>query len=130
MRASYDAQVRVLQVLNGQTVEVSASLIRGPDAAVHLGTHDGHDIVGFLVVGGSAFLPLGKRGYDPDTDTLTIGTATDDPDLVTENGDFIGYWEVDKLDAKGFRDSIGVALRNASVHLAPVLASFPESSGF
>ena len=37
--------------------------------------------------------------------------------LVTENGDIVGYWVPDELDPSEFMDPIGVALRNASVHL-------------
>ena len=68
----------------------------------------------------STYLALGIRGYDPDTDTLTMGNTTTDPDLITENGDLIGYWRVDKYDPGDYRHPIGVAIRRASVHLAKV----------
>ena len=55
-----------------------------------------------------------------DTDTLTVGATTDDPTLVTENGDLIGYWERDVDDPNGIADPIGFALRRASEHLASI----------
>ena len=125
MKATYDVESDVLRVYSGQRSAEGASFLRGPDAAVFLGTEGGHDVVGFLVLGASAYLPLGE-GYDAGSDTLTIGETTDVPELVTENGDFIGYWEVDVLEPDGFRDPIGVAIRRASEHLAPVLAALQQ----
>ena len=125
MKATYDVEGNVLQVLNGQAIADTASLLRGPDAAVHLGTAEGHDVVGFLVVGATAYLPFGL-GYDPDSDTLTVGETTDEPELVTENGDLIGYWAVDEQEPDGFRDPIGFAIRRASEHLAPAIAALPQ----
>lgn len=128
MQATYDAEVDVLRVWNGQEIADTASLLRGPDAAVHLGTLEGHDVVGFLVIGASAYLPFGL-GYDADNDILTIGEVPDDPTLTTENGDLVGYWEVDEQEPDGFRDPIGLAIRRASKHLAPALASLLQMIG-
>ena len=66
------------------------------------------------------YIPLGL-GYDSETDTLIMGTKTNDPTLITETGDFIGYWKLDEDDSNGARDPIGVALKHASKHLAEVL---------
>ena len=125
MRVSYDTENDVLRVWNGQKVADTASLLRGPDAAVDLGTHAGHDVVGFLVIGASAFLPF-RVGYDVESDTLTIGETKDDPDLVTENGDLIGYWEIDEVEPDSFMDPVGFAIRRASEHLAPAIGALPQ----
>lgn len=122
MRVTYDQEVNVLGIMTDTPEAMCASLLYDPGIAVSLATEDGHDIVGLEVLGASAFIPLGNRGYDAQTDTLTMGRTTGDPDLITENGDLVAYWQVDEEDPEGFRDPIGVAVRRASVHLAKVSA--------
>ena len=51
---------------------------------------DMRHIVSIEAWGASAWLPLGKRDYDPETDTLNIGVAGRDDVEVTENGDASG----------------------------------------
>ncbi len=125
MRVTYDPEVDALRVWTGQKAVDGTSLEREFGTAVYLGTADGHDVVGFEVLGASVYLPLGL-GYDVESDTLTIGETTDAPGLVTENGDFVGYWEVDEHEPDGFRNAIGVAIRRASEHLLPALATLPQ----
>ena len=122
MRIIYDREVNVLRVITETPDAVSASLLYDPGIAIDLATEEGHEIVGITVMGASAFIPLGNRRYDADTDTLTMGRTTGDPDLITENGDLVAYWQVDEEDPDGFRDPIGVAIRRASVHLGKVSA--------
>ena len=99
---------------------VSASLLDDPGIVLDLSTEDGHEVAGVEILGISAYVPLGKNGYDADTDTLTMGRTTTDPELITQIGDLIGYWHADKHEPGGYRDPIGVAIRRASVHLAKV----------
>ena len=72
----------------------------------------------------SRFLPLrAERGYDADTDTLTLG---DKPERgadyrVVDNGDFVSYRQW--FDDGSEWDVVAVDLRRASVHLAPALAA-------
>ena len=101
MRVSYNEVDSVLHITTGKRAVDGASFLRGPDAAVLLGTLGGHDIVGLIVIGAAAYLPLG-RGYDAERDILTIGETTDDTALITETGDFVGYWEVDASEPDGF----------------------------
>ena len=71
------------------------------------------------------FLPLGaERGYDANTDTLTLGHKPDANYRVVENGDFAGYWQ--ECDGGRYWDVVAVDLRRASVHLAPALAALPQ----
>ena len=116
----------VLRIRNGQQIADTAGFLRGPDVAVHLGTMKGHDVVGLVVIGASAYLPL-ALGYDAESDVLTIGETTEARALMTENDDFVGYWQVDEEDPDGFRHPIAVAIRRASVHLAKVVAALPQS---
>ena len=122
MRVSFDKDADILYVTTGQREATAASLLREFGTTVILATEDGCDVIGFEVLGGSAYLPLGP-GYDADRDTLTIGETTCDPDVTTKNGDLIAYWEVDSDEPDGMKDPIGVALRQASKHLASVLDS-------
>ena len=122
MRVRYDQEFDVLSIMTDTPEAICASLLDGPDIAVSLATEDGHDVVGVEILGVSAYLPLGNSGYDAETDTLTMGRTVSEPELITRNGDLVGYWQVDKYDADGFRDPIGVAIKRASVHLANVSA--------
>ena len=122
MRIVCDHEANVLRVISDTPDAVSASLIDDPGIAIELATEEGHEIVGFTVMGATAFLPLGNRGYDAETDTLTMGRTTGDPNLITENSDLVAYWQVDEEEPDGFRDPIGIAIRRASVHLAKVSA--------
>ena len=75
----------------------------------------------------SRFLPLdAERGYDADTDTLTLGDKPDADYRVVENGDFAGYWQ--ECDGGRYWDVVAVDLRRASAHLAPVLAALPQAA--
>ena len=80
------------------------------------------DITRMRVLHVTDFLPLDtRRGYDADTDTLTLGDKPDSDCRVVENGDFVGYWQ--ECDDGKYWDVVAVDLRRASVHLAPVLAA-------
>ena len=73
------------------------------------------------------FLPLDpERGYDADTDTLTLGDKPDaDADYrVVDNGDFVSYrqWFGDGSEW----DIVAVDLRQASKYLAPALAALSQ----
>ena len=126
MRVTYDEEADVLYFYYPDCIQGAAEVFRrGPDVAVFPDLPHGYGITAVEVLGGSAYLPLGN-GYDADLDILTIGETTDDPALISENGDFVGYWEIDEDDPEGARDSIGVAIRRASIHMAQVSASFEE----
>lgn len=128
MRVNYDRQSNVLHLTEGTPAATGASFLDDSGIVLELATGDGHDIVGVIVVGASAYLPLGERGYDAQTDTLLLGSKTDDPALITESGDFVGYWQVDELEPDGFKDPVGVAIRNASTHLTAACAALPAQA--
>ena len=123
MKANYDVEADVLSLTTGIEPATSASLLDDPDIVVDLAEADGHDIVGLAVMWASAYLTL-KKGYDPETDTLLLGTKNAQPHLVTEHGDFIGYWQVDEDEPDSFMDPVGVLIRNASKHLAQVNTNY------
>ena len=123
MRVRYDPEVDALRVTT-ETPEAVCESLWDPehhDVVVDLAAEDGLDIVGLDVMWASIYLPLGKRGYDAKTDTLLMGRATTEPELISENGDIIGYWERDKDEPDGCLNPIGVAINRASVHLGRVV---------
>ena len=87
---------------------------------------DSYEAVGLEVFAISAWLPLGKRGYCAETDTLTFGHGTETATVVAENGDLVAYWRPDQYDP-GDTVAVAVDLRNASKHLAPVIAAMPQA---
>ena len=121
LRLIYDRDVDVLSLETGQKGATSSSVLGLEEVVVDLATEDGHDVTGLMIMGAQAYLPLGTRGYDAGSDTLTLGVAIGDPDLITENGDLVAYWQPDKVEPEGFMHPIGVAVRNASRHLSPML---------
>lgn len=83
---------------------------------------DSYEAIGLEVFAISSWLPLGKRGYCEETDTLTIGRGVETATVVAENGDLVAYWAPDEYDPADLVP-IAVDLRNASKHLACVIAA-------
>ncbi len=121
LQATYDREVDVLRLFTGEKGATSTTLHEQDSLVLDLAARDGHYIVGIEVIGASSYLPLGKRGYDVKTDTLTLGTINGSS-LVAENGDIVSYWQgyEDALDS--IRVPIGVAIQRASKHLAGILS--------
>ena len=77
------------------------------------------------VHGAARFLPLdAERGYDASTDTLTLGDKPTDDYRVVDNGDFVSYRQW--FDDGSEWDVVALDLRQASAHLAPVIAALPQ----
>ena len=120
MRVRYDQKVDALRITTGTPEAISESLWDAVhhDIVIDLAAEDSCDIVGLDVMRASVYLPLGKKGYDPESDTLLMGRATSEPELITKNGDIVGYWQIDDDNPDGIPNPIGVAIKRASVHLA------------
>ena len=112
LKTLYDDEVDVLHLSTGVTGATSASLYDFPDVIVDLADDEGRHVVAVEVIGASAYLPLGRHGYDREQDALTMGDVASDPACVTVHGDIVTYWQ-EQADA----DPIGVTLRQASKHL-------------
>ena len=83
----------------------------------------GYKPVAIEVMFVSDLIPLEANGcYYSETDTLVIGDAEGSTTLVEENGDLIAYWLSEEDDPDDL-SLTAVALRRASVHLAPVIAA-------
>ena len=88
--------------------------------AVDVGSEETYEIVSVEIVGALGYLPLGRHGYCAETDVLTLGSVIDNPDLISENGDLVGYWEKDSDPDIGMILA-AVEIRNASKHLSGVV---------
>ncbi len=65
------------------------------------------------------YLPLApERGYDAETDTLTLGEKPVGDYLVVESGEFVGYLQRDP--GRDWYEMLAVDIRNASKHLKRV----------
>lgn len=127
MKVRYDHSSDALSITVGKS-SVTSEALWDPEhqgVVVDFAKEDSYDFVGIEVLGLSGYLPLGKRGYDPKSDTLLIGRklAPDvEPELIIENGDIAVYWQkVDDDDADGVPHPIAVAVKRASVHLASAI---------
>lgn len=136
LRVSYDPDPDgdVLNITIAQRPWSGWSLESNSNFIVKVGEENAQDVVGILIIyasykvapyfrvaGEKELRWAGKDGfvrYDPATDTLTWGTATDVPGMVSQVADLTIYWQPDPEDADDF-DPIGVSLRNAAQHLAP-----------
>ncbi len=117
MSLSYNKEDDILSITTKTPAATSAALLYDGGIAVDLATEDGYEVVGVVVMGASLYIQFGK-GYDPETDILLMVRKTNDPAFITENWDFVGYWQADKIDPTAFQDPIGVAIKQASKHFA------------
>ena len=135
----YDPEADVLDIRTDR-ISYGATPLEGPELgfiAVESAGENDRDIVGVLMIFAASYMapyfrlrrenappqvgnPEHTR-YDPDTDTLTWGDITNDPEMVSQAGDLTAYWqpEEDPAEDEPFFDPIGLSLRNASKHLSP-----------
>ena len=117
----YDKESDLLAIRTGEKQTVGSSAEYDPNLVVFVATEEGHDIVGFEVIGGGGAYLRMELGYDADADTLTIGRTADEPSLRTENGTLVAHWKKHDADPSGFMDPIGVTVKNAKAVLAGVV---------
>ena len=117
MRVSYDEENDILALSTGQVQRDGASLYDYTDVAALFGTDGGRDIVGVEMMAASHWF---SKGYDKEKDTWLLGNSTDNPDMITVDGDFVGYWQPYDADPCEVPDPIGVAVMRASAHLGKV----------
>ena len=121
MKVNYDHEADVLHVTTDKRAATAASLLDDPNVSVELATSDGHDIVGLIVMWASSYI---RSGLNAETDTVLMGRKASES---TDNEDLTVYWQVDEVAPDEFMDPVGVAISQASVHLAKVLAPIGKS---
>lgn len=123
MKVAYDKQHDLLDLSTGVHIIDGSSIEEDVGVVLHFGTDGGCDIVAVSIMGASYWF---KRGYDEASDTWLLGDTTSDPSLITNDGDFIGYWKPDEFDPDELPDPIGIKINHASKHLASVRHHFEE----
>ena len=114
-QCSFDTEHGTLRISTGQPSTTFQDLAEDIYTLVEL-NEDNPSVIGIAIQHAEPYVAL-EKGYNADTDTLTIGRTTDDPALISENGDFVGYWQPDTADyMDGALEPIGVTLRNVSEH--------------
>lgn len=136
----YDPEADVLDIRTDR-IAYGATPLEGPELdfiAVESAGENDRDIVGVLIIFAASYMapyfrlcrekapprvgnPEHTR-YDRETDTLTWGDITDDPEMVSQAGDLTAYWQLDPClseEGEPFYEPIGLSLGNASKHLAP-----------
>ena len=117
--AHYDPEIDAVSLHYGQQTCGGYEVAENWSIILHVPEDESRCAAELEVIGISAWLPLGKRGYSKDTDTLTFGRDAETATIIAENGDLVAYWRPDE-DDPGYLSPIAVDLRNASKHLALV----------
>ena len=116
----YDPEIEAVSLHYGQPTCGGYEVAENWSIILHALDGDGRKAAELEVIGIDAWLPLGKRGYCQETDTLTFGHRRETATVVAENGDLVAYWRPDEYHPHDLTP-IAVDLRNASQHLAPVI---------
>ena len=124
--AHYDPEIDAVSLHYGQPTCGGYEVTENWSIILHVPEDESRCAAELEVIAISAWLPLGKRGYCAETDTLTFGRGAETATIVAENGDLIAYWRPDEYDPDDLV-AIAVDLRNASKHLAPVIAAMPQA---
>lgn len=118
--AHYDPEIDAISLHHNQPTCGGYEVAANWSIIVHVPNEESREAAALEVIGIGAWLPLGKRGYCPETDTLTFGHSLKTATVIAENGDLVAYWRPDHYDPS-YLTPIAVDLRNASKHLAPVI---------
>ncbi len=126
LRVGYSAVDDCIYISTGQGSSDSVTLVSysGTIMDIHPDSDYKPSTLELLYI--SSHLPLETNdGYCPDTDTLVIGEGKDVATLVEENDDLVAYWARDPSypDDPDEFELVAAGLRNASKHLAPVIAN-------
>ena len=135
LKVTYDDEVDAMHISTGLSKKVGDEVEPGSNVIVHYGSDDGFDIAALEILSVSDklapyFLPQSRKegsdsmrpdsftSYDEETDTLTWGTAADNPDMIARYEDSIVVYLQWDLSIE-YLVPVGVSLRGASKHLAP-----------
>ena len=120
LKVVYDQEVNILHLSTGEQGNTSTSLPDFWDVVLDLVSMESRHVVAVELTGASAFLPLGKRGYDDSKDQLVLGSVIETAQ-VEINGDIQTFWVPDGEDPDSFMDPVAVIICNASTHLGQIL---------
>ncbi len=122
MQTRYSQEDDIVLIATSERGEGSCDVEGHYWTAVVLPFGGGYKPVALEIMFVSDLMPLGaNEGYSADTDALLIGQGKRAATLVEENHDLAAYWCAD--DDPDDLNLVAVSLRNASKHLAPVIAA-------
>ncbi len=124
LRIYFDLMDQVFFLHSIPRSQDSAEVLSAPGVVVDFPSKDSNKPVGMEVVGFGAILPLGKKDYSAATDTQSFGDK-EQATLVVENEDLVAYFGPQPHDPD-YLYLLAVDLRNASKHLAPLIAVLAE----
>lgn len=124
--AHYDPEIEAVSLHYNQPTCGGYEVAGNWSIILHVLDDDGRRGTQLEVIGIDAWLPLGKRAYCHETDTLTFGDGVAKATIIAENGDLIAYWAPDEYDPSDLVVT-AVDLRNASQHLASVIEAMPQA---
>ncbi len=120
LQTRYSQEDDILLIASSERGEGSCDVEGHYWTTVVLPFGGGYKPVALEIMFVSDLMPLRtNKGYSADTDTLVIGRGKGAA-LVEENDDLAAYWHPE--DGPDDLNLVAVALRNASKHLAPVIA--------
>lgn len=128
LKVHYDPECDAIGLHYNQPSGATYELEKVGMVMIDLPDESSYEAIALEVIGISAWLPLGKRAYCRETDTLTFGDGVKTATVVAENSDLVAYWGPDEYDPDDLTP-IAVDLRNASKHLAPVMAAMSQTLG-
>ena len=124
LRIYFDLNDQIFSLHSIPRSQDSAEVLSAPGVVVDFPSEDSNKPVGMGVLGFAAILPLGKKDYSAATDTQSFGDK-EHATLVVENEDLIAYFGPETDDPDDLY-LFAVDLRNASKHLAPLIAVLSE----
>ena len=114
LEVRYWPESDILTIDTGTPHVGCASLDWPDEVVVDLATEDKYSkVVGVEVRGATAWLPLGKMGYDQEADTLMLGKK-EGATVVVAHGHLVAYWKPDPDDFDGkFYIPLGIEVLSA-----------------
>ncbi len=130
MRVRYYADDDVVELTASDFEVGSGGTLRDDFRVILTFAREGSDDVSQIdILDVSRFLPLSvERGYDADTDTLSLGDKPNSNFRVVDNGEFVSYLQL--FDDGSEWDVVALDLRHASKHLAQAIAALPTDKLF
>ena len=122
LRVQYSPKDDIVLLATSEKGEGSCDVEGHYWAVIILPFGGGYKPVALDIMFASDLMPLETNsGYCSETDTLLIGEGKGAATLIEENGDLAAYWCPD--DTPDDLSLVAVSLRNASKHLASVIAN-------
>ena len=127
MEVKYYPEDDVLLIIKSRRGRSGGTLRDDFDIIFTLEDVGNENVTRVAVHGVTRFLPLdAERGYDADSDTLTLGDKPFTDYRVVDNGDFVSYRQW--FDDGSEWDVVALDLRRASAHLAPAIIALTQPS--